>query len=193
MKLLLSPWMVCCRMHTQIGPILWFAILIGLTLLIPASPTLASQPAMELFKQGVRGFNLGQPGKSPLGPADFSALAATGANVVRLVLAPVWCEPCGAFRLDEKNRAYAQQVIAATQVADISVIIALSPLPPGPKATFWHDDQQKASIVDLWRELALEYKELPNVIAFDLINEPLPSALLERMQTAFGFRFLFSL
>lgn len=134
-------------------------------------------PTLALFEKGIYGFNLDKPHQKTLTQDDFNALAATGAKVVRIILAPTWCEPCGAFELDAKNQTYASQVIAGTSARSISVIIALAPLPEGENSIYWYDDRKKASIVEIWRRLAQAYKKEPNVIAFDLINEPLPTGV----------------
>lgn len=140
----------------------------------------ASQPALDIFMRGVRGFNLDKSSeRKPLTKDDINALAASGAGVVRIILAPKWCESCETFGLDLSDQDYVRQVVAETKERGIFVIIALAPQPAGPKSRYWHDKRQKAGIVQLWERLATAYKDEPNVIAFDLINEPLPATIRE--------------
>lgn len=178
------------RRHSQDVVCSFLCALLGSALLVAPMQVDASQPALDIFKQGLRGFNLDKASeRKPLTRSDFDALAATGANVVRIILAPQWCESCGAFSFDARNRDYAHQVVAETKTRDISVIISLAPLPAGQNAGYWYDERQKMGITELWRRLAAEYKDEPNVIAFDLINEPVPGTILESSKNEVWYQF----
>lgn len=120
----------------------------------------------------LRGFNLG-PDK--LDPQDLADLAATGANVARLMLPVVRCATCERYAL-VFGFDYIDMVIREAAAKGFYVIPTLEVVPPSPLSEYWGDKGLRDSLASIWREIARRYRDSPAVAAYDLINEPNPPA-----------------
>lgn len=158
-------------------------LLSGLILLVSLSITAVAAPittpmkilsASDFNNGGFRGFNLGQRQQPALVDADFRDLAATGANLVRIIVPLRKCEACATYDIAPPDADYADQVVSMGEKYGFYVVLTLSPLPAGDKAKYWKDADLRTSIQDNWVKLAKRYRGRVGIAGYDLINEPVP-------------------
>lgn len=135
--------------------------------------------AADFSSLGLRGFNLGQRQQPPLDESDFQDMAATGANLARIIVPLRKCEACTTYALALTDLAYIDQVVAMGEKYGFYVVLTLSPLPAGDKAKYWKDAGLQKSILDNWVKLAIRYRGRVGIAAYDLINEPVPQVWLD--------------
>lgn len=152
-------------------------IVFAVALAAPAVATAADAHASEqrlsaadFARPGLRGFNLDL---NRLGPADFEALAATGANLVRLMLPLDRCPTCTEYAL-RFEPDYLGQVVALAQRHRLALVVTLAVFPPDTESEYWTDPALRASLVRHWRTIARDLKGASGRIAYDLVNEPNP-------------------
>ncbi len=120
----------------------------------------------------LRGFNLGARGPAPLAAKDYAALAAYGANVVRIgVNVPVSASG-QTFDMAASEWAYIDRTVAMGRAHGFKVILALVPIPLGDAAVHWNRPELKASLVDIWARVAARFKGNGVIAGYDLVNEP---------------------
>lgn len=128
---------------------------------------------------------------------DFSFLKTLGVNAVRV---PIWwralMDPAYGGGWEQLDR-----VIKEAKKNGIYVILDLHGAPGGQtskaeitgepsNANLWHDDTAQQLTIDLWRQIALRYRDEPAVAGYDLLNEAFEVgfeelvALYERIYTA---------
>lgn len=131
------------------------------------------------FRGGqLRGVTFGESdryGRSLYTPGDFGALAALGVNLARVLLPVRRCPGCDYFEFPAAQTKYVEELLEAAERSGFRLIVALEPEPAGDKAEYWHDDRLKASIRDVWVQLAGRLKSSAAVAGYDLINEPVPT------------------
>ena len=120
----------------------------------------------------LRGFNLGARGETPFAEKDYADLAAYGANVVRIGVNVPISESGATFSIATSEWQYMERTAALGRKHGFKVIIALVPLPLGEAAVHWSRPELKASLVDLWAQVAARFRGNPVIAGYDLINEP---------------------
>lgn len=140
-----------------------------------ATPTLLAQ-RMQLFRDGaLRGFALEELPRNkrpPYSEGDFRALAATGANVVRVAIQLRKCSGCTRYEVPHDDIAYAEFVLDLAGRHGLRVVVVLQPTPWGDQSDYWQSDSLKADIVAQWADVARQLKGFAALQAYDLINEP---------------------
>lgn len=126
--------------------------------------------AADFARPGLRGFNLDL---NRLGAADFAALAATGANLVRLMLPLDRCPTCTEYAL-RFGPDYLAQVVELAQRHRLALVVTLAVFPPDTESEYWTDPALQASLVRHWRAIARDLRGASSRIAYDLVNEPNP-------------------
>jgi hypothetical protein len=121
---------------------------------------------------GLRGFNLGARGQTPLADKDYADLAAYGANLVRIGVNVPISDTGATFDLAAGEWAYMERTVAMARKHGFKVVIALVPLPLGEAAVHWNRPDLKASLVDIWGRIAARFKANPVIAGYDLLNEP---------------------
>jgi len=122
-------------------------------------------PASMFASHGVRGFN--EPGD--ISPTSMSAMAATGANVVRAFVNLNRVPNTNTYTSDLSG---VDSIVSSAAQLGFKVIIVFEPLPNQTAEEFWTDTSLQASIASNWMAVATRYKGNPTVAAYDLINEP---------------------
>jgi endoglucanase len=135
-----------------------------------AGPAGQRLSAADFGKPGLRGFNLDL---NRLGPADFEALAATGANLVRLMLPVDRCPTCTEYSM-RFGPDYLAQVAELARRHRLALVVTVAVFPPDVQSEYWTDPALQASLVDHWRRIARELKGVARWVAYDLVNEPNP-------------------
>ena len=120
----------------------------------------------------LRGFNLGARGQAPFAEKDYADLAAYGANVVRIGVNVPISESGSTFDIAATEWQYMERTVAMGRKHGFKVIIALVPLPLGEAAVHWNRPALRASLVDLWAQVAARFKGNPVIAGYDLLNEP---------------------
>lgn len=119
--------------------------------------------AKDFARSHFRGFN--SPGD--VTPASLHALAATGANAVRVFLS--LRRTAHGYEVDPSSAAQLEQVIAGSGGLGFGVIICLMP----PDREFFRGSALQDSVASIWQEQASRYRSQRTVLAFDLMNEPI--------------------
>ena len=155
-----------------------------------ADPLSTLTGRMQLFHDGaLRGFSLSElpeSGVVPYTEADFRALAATGANVVRVAIVLRKCGGCERYDEPEAALRYVEQILAHGQRLGFRVIVTLHPTPGFSQSDYWDSPELQADIVRHWGRIAARLKDAPALQAYDLVNEPLvpPSARVRDAKAA---------
>lgn len=150
-----------------------FAAALAASAALAAAGAHASEPrlsAADFARPGLRGFNLDL---NRLAPADFEALAATGANLVRLMLPLDRCPTCTEYAL-RFGPDYLGQVVESARRHRLALVVTLAVFPPDTGSEYWTDPALQASLVGHWRTIARDLKGTSGRIAYDLVNEPNP-------------------
>lgn len=131
---------------------------------------------MQLFRDGaLRGFALAElpdNGREIYTEADFVALAATGANVVRVAIQLRRCKGCDQYEMPEADIRYVERILARGERHGFRVVLVLLAAPWGNQSDYWDNQGLKDDIVRKWGQLARRLKSYPALQAYDLINEP---------------------
>ena len=150
----------------------------------PQSPDHGSPPpdrrlaAADFRGSKLRGMTLGETdryGISSYAPGDFVALAVLGANLTRVLVPVRRCPGCDYFEFPAVQAKYIEELLEAAERNGFRLIVALEPEPAGDKAEYWHNDRLKASIRDVWVQLAARFRSSAAIAGYDLINEPVPT------------------
>ncbi len=116
--------------------------------------------------------------------ADIDSMAAAGFNSVRLPMHYELMTPRDQpFVYIEKGFAYIDSLLAWCRPHNIYVIPDLHCAPGGQNAapisdydpaypSLWESETNKLRTIDLWRHIALRYKDEPLIGGYDLLNEP---------------------
>jgi hypothetical protein len=170
---------VLCRWSTALARTLARAALL-LATAASADPVATLQARMQLFHDGaLRGFALAEmppSGVAPYTEADFKALVATGANVVRVPISLRKCETCDHYDAPTQAVAYVQWVLGQAAQHGVRVIVTLLPTPGFSRSDYWDSPALQADIVRHWGRIATQLRAYPALQAYDLINEPLVPA-----------------
>ena len=146
------------------------------TLLAVAAPMSTLAERMQLFRDGaLRGFALSElpdSGQEVYAESDFQALAATGANVVRVPVQLRKCNGCQAYGVPDEEIRYVERILARGVRYGFRVVVVLLPTPWGNQSDYWDSVSLKADIVRKWGQLARRLKAFSALQAYDLINEP---------------------
>ena len=155
--------------------ILLFTGLSSSTLAATAVTPMKMLVAADFHKSGLRGFNLGRQQSPLLGEGDYQSLAATRANLVRILL-PLTkkCKQCTTYEIVPTELAYADQVVTMGEKYGFHVVVTLTPQPAGDSALYWKNALMRKSIQDTWLLVATRYRGRVGVAGYDLINEPVP-------------------
>ena len=130
--------------------------------------------AVDTAASGWRGFNLGTYNVPPAGMADFDRLRASGANLVRITLQVKHGFGSNTYVLTPADWKFMDMTATAGKQLGFRVVLNLAPQPGGPKAEYWDNPAQQASIANLWGQIAAHFKGNATIAGFDLINEPVP-------------------
>jgi hypothetical protein len=130
----------------------------------------------------------------PYSQDDFDRLAALGANYVNLSHPGLFTER-PPFVLDEAVQDNLDRMIAMAAEADLFVVITFRTGPGRNDFTFYRDDhwfapedliesvwddaEAQAAWVEMWRYTAERYRDLPNVVGYDLMCEPNSNEILD--------------
>jgi aryl-phospho-beta-D-glucosidase BglC (GH1 family) len=128
--------------------------------------------AADFARLRFRGYNLDVRPTPELADDDFAALAAQGVNLVRIMLPVIRCPDCRDYSIPAADLAYLDRVLDASRAHRFRVVIALAPLPTGPRAEFWSDAGLRRSLAARWQEVAGRYRNEPRIAGLDLVNEP---------------------
>lgn len=136
---------------------------------------------MQLFRDGaLRGFALAElphNGQEVYTETDFEALAATGANVVRVAIQLRRCKDCDRYDVPEADIRYAERILTRGQRYGFRVVLVLVATPWGDQSDYWDNERLMNDIVRKWGQLARRLKSYPALQAYDLINEPVVPGL----------------
>lgn len=128
--------------------------------------TIADWQAGKL--RGWNFFDASQP--SIYGPADFTALAATGANHARVWLQARWIG--AGYLIDDDQLARMDACLDALAAVGVHAVIVLS---IDQAQQPWGSAQRGQALAVLWGSLAARWGDDRAVVAgFDLLNEPTP-------------------
>ena len=122
--------------------------------------------------QSLRGFSLGAKTQPPLADKDYADLAAYGANVVRASIEAPLSASGNSFELMPSEWANIERTVALGRKHGFKVILTLVPIPWGEGAVFWDRPELKASLVDIWAQVAARFKGNNVIAGYDLLNEP---------------------
>ncbi len=115
---------------------------------------------------------------------DIDSLASMGFNSVRLPMHYELMTPRNQpFVYIEKGFAYIDSLLSWCRPHNIFVILDLHCAPGGQsdepisdynpnEPSLWESETNKLRTIDLWRKIALRYKEEPLIGGYDLLNEP---------------------
>ena len=120
-----------------------------------------------------RGFHIEGVSDGPRADADINALAKTGANLVRISVFLKRCSDCTTYSLPENDLKTLDLNIKAFAARDIYTYIVLRPA-GDERGILWSTNALRQSFISQWSTLALRYKNVASVAAFDLLNEPVP-------------------
>lgn len=123
-----------------------------------------------------RGFDLGDIRLRRLDKADLDALAATGANIVRLFVRLTRCSDCESYQMSDADVASLEALLNELRARSIYAIVSLYPM-GDERGPFWANPSLQASFIGHWRNLASRFREFESVAGFDLLNEPVPPGL----------------
>ena len=113
--------------------------------------------------------------------SDFTDLAATKANLVRVFL-PLRraCGSCSKYDIPAAEVATAKHILQDGESYGFKVVITFA-IPPSNVVEkeygtrdYWSDTYLQNSIKTNWAQLAAQLKSYPALAAYDLINEPVP-------------------
>jgi len=118
--------------------------------------------------------------------SDFDYAASAGANVVRLVIhadpyAGRGNKPTSTFvdkggnvipAASSPGIADLKMAAAMAKKTGIKLIIDMHTAPHATTGEIFNDQAYWDTMVSIWREITASFKNNPNVIAFDLMNEP---------------------
>lgn len=107
---------------------------------------------------------------------DFERVAALGFNAVRLAFNGTWLrdDPGAFWRWLDRNLGWAEKH-GVLLILDLHVPIGGVWLDAGHGPgdfRIWTDTSVRAENIDLWRQIALRYRDEPAIAAFDILNEP---------------------
>jgi hypothetical protein len=138
---------------------------------------------LSFWQSTPRGANM-----STLNPAsDFYAASQYGIHLLRfgatgspsdLTYFVKGMPPNDSWDLSRKNIDKLKNAIATAAQNNLNVVISLAHIPGRSWAyrqrdnRIWDDERYQESFVDAWKTLALELKDQPNVVGYDLLNEP---------------------
>jgi len=142
-------------------------------------------------------------GSDPIGPplvqADFDDMAAFGANYVNLSHPGPFTE-VSPYELDPEVEASLDRTLEMIAEADLFVVIAFRTGPGRSEFTFlrdeleeddcwfdasylnesvWSDQAAQDAWVEMWRHVAERYRDMPNVVGYDLMVEPNSNEILD--------------
>jgi hypothetical protein len=171
------------QLHGYVDGVAWAwrvwlgAVLLSLCSIGVASPAVGTMKlltAADFSSSRLKGFNLGTRQQPPLVEADYRDMAATGANLARIIVLLKKCDGCAGYAIAASDIGYVDEVVAMGEKYGFYVVLTLSPRPAGDKAVYWKDAGLKKSIQDNWVRLAARYRGRAGIAAYDLINEPVP-------------------
>ncbi len=151
-------------------------LLTGVTSALLAAPT-PPVDKMDVWRSGVRGANTAWKRNA----AELRVLReGFGANVARLLgnTTPLRA-PAAPHAFLEANWALLHRVCDDARQVGLYVVIdphttpgTAKPTTTNPQDAFWKDSRYQDFLADTWRRLAHEFKGRPEVIGYDLLNEP---------------------
>ncbi len=153
-------------MHHHAVFVLLFALLCG-----TASAAGAAGGSWDSGR-GLRGFNLGAKTQPPLADKDYADLAAYGANVVRISIDVPLSASGYSFEVAPSEWTHIERTVAMGRTHGFKVILTLVPIPWGEAAVFWDRPELKASLVNIWAQVAARFKGHTSIAGYDLLNEP---------------------
>ncbi len=141
----------------------------------------------------MRGFTLndiGPNGEDNYIDSDFSDLAATKADLVRIPL-PLrrTCDTCSSYNFPSAEVATVEDILKKGQYYGFRAVVTLEiKSVPGEGAVreYWNEISLQKSIADNWAKIATQLKTYPALAAYDLINEPVPPGGLSAQRSAWG-------
>jgi hypothetical protein len=142
---------------------------------IVKQPLSAGQTINSLhFGSGVlRGFNLGTANVTE---ADLIAMKSTGANIARYFIKVDRITGTNTYKFVTGESAKSDSLVARATRLGFYVVPTLEIFPEGTAEDFWGTDangiQRRASIINLWKDLANRYKGKARIAAYNPINEP---------------------
>ena len=120
----------------------------------------------------LRGFNAASVRSPALVEADYRAVAAYGANLLRIAVTPTLNVSGTAFELSAADVAYVSTAVLMGNRYSFKVVVVMAPLPGGQLDTYWDRADLKASLVGIWASLATIFKGNRSIAGYDLLNEP---------------------
>jgi hypothetical protein len=112
---------------------------------------------------------------------DFDAVAAAGFNAVRIPFSHLVLES-SPFVIDPEGMALLEGAMAMARDAGLYVILDMHQVPGGQSTDqpsgditenrIWTDEAAQERFAWLWQRIARRFKNTPNFVAYDLMNEP---------------------
>lgn len=112
---------------------------------------------------------------------DFDAVAAAGFNCVRIPVSHIMLES-EPLKVDDQGFEFLRSAMEMAERADLYVILDMHSVPGGQSTDqpsgdvteneLWTDPLAQERLEWLWQQVARRFKNTPNFVAYDLINEP---------------------
>ena len=136
---------------------------------IPAGPA----ERMRFWQQRPMGFVTGLYGRNTFDGAYHQALAATGARLNRAFLRFDWDGGSGRYVLTPQALGALGDGIRQARSLGVAIVLTaefeMKPNPP-----LWGSPERAAAFAEAWRRVARLLRDVPEVVGFDLLNEPNP-------------------
>ncbi len=123
------------------------------------------------------------------GAVDFERVAAMGMNVIRFHLSYLLFEDDDAAGVYvEEGWQWLEQEIGLARENGLYLILNMQRpqgedfLPSAQNPALWEDDSTRQRLIELWRTIAERFRDETTIAAYDLINEPYPTAGLTQWQ-----------
>lgn len=121
-------------------------------------------------------------------PTDegYRRVASMGMNTVRFMMSHVIFDPQDPGTDSGPAWEWLDRHIAMAKRHGLYLIMDLHEPPGGRQmgtnegAALWTDPRNRRRMVDIWKALALRYRDEPTVVAWDLLNEPTPNRDIEQ-------------
>lgn len=137
------------------------------------SSTNKSDPFLMFSNGEYKGFNLGKGINSTIERSDFERLKSNGFNLFRVNLKLEYIETGSEFIIHDGSRAFIDRIHPILQEFDLKLIISLT----GVTREDWDRSSLTELLTNVWMPLVKKYKNDDVVVAFDIVNEPIPDKL----------------
>lgn len=139
---------------------------------VPALPRLPAE-RMGFWQHRPLGFATGTFGRTPFDSDYYHALAATGARVTRTFLRFDWDASQSRYVIPPQSLAALGEGITHARALGFTIVL-VGDFEGRPNPPLWGDAARARGFAEAWRRVARMLRDVPVVVGFDLLNEPIP-------------------